>query len=255
MPVNVNPRNPQEPGNQDGEDYGTYQGGGDTGSGSEGCGPGLIQTGLGADGQVLSGNPECVSAAEADRRRNVHSPGWESGGYTQEGGGVTGGTGGGQFPKPSGQINYGPVPQFNGPAFQWNEQFQAPTYAEIENDQGYQFRRSQGQRGMEASAAARGNLRTGGTLKALADYNQQLASQEYGNVYNRRAGEYGMRYGQARDKYGYDYTLARDQFAPKMTEYLTKANGANLGFQNQWSNYWKNNLSASELAALLGGYV
>ena len=56
-------------------------------------------------------------------------------------------------------------------------------------DPGYAFRLEQGQRGTEASAAARGGVLSGGTLKALARYNQGMASQEYGAAYDRwRAG-------------------------------------------------------------------
>lgn len=59
------------------------------------------------------------------------------------------------------------------------------TMADYSADPGYQFRLEQGQRGVEASAAARGGVLSGGTLKALAKYNQGAASQEYGAAYDR----------------------------------------------------------------------
>jgi hypothetical protein len=65
------------------------------------------------------------------------------------------------------------------------QDFNAPTGVNEQNDPGYQFRLQQGQQALQNSAAARGGLLTGGTAKALNDYAQNSASQEYGNVYNR----------------------------------------------------------------------
>lgn len=52
-------------------------------------------------------------------------------------------------------------------------------------DPGYEFRMAEGQKALERSAAARGGLQSGGTLKALSKYGQDYASNEYGNAYNR----------------------------------------------------------------------
>lgn len=57
---------------------------------------------------------------------------------------------------------------------------------------GYNFVRSEGMRGLEQSAAARGGAFSGNALRALADYNNGLASQEYGNWWNRMAGLAGV---------------------------------------------------------------
>lgn len=54
-----------------------------------------------------------------------------------------------------------------------------------QTDPGYQFRMEQGRKALEGSAAARGNLNSGATLKALTRYGQDYGSQEYGNIYNR----------------------------------------------------------------------
>lgn len=56
---------------------------------------------------------------------------------------------------------------------------------DMELDPGYAFRQEEGQRTIDRSAAARGALASGGTLKALARFGQDLASQEYGNAFNR----------------------------------------------------------------------
>jgi len=51
----------------------------------------------------------------------------------------------------------------------------------FETDPGYQFRLTEGDKGIRRAAAARGGMYSGATLKALARFNSDLASQEYGN--------------------------------------------------------------------------
>lgn len=77
-----------------------------------------------------------------------------------------------------------PLPaEFNAPLpAEFNRPF---TLADFQMDPGYEFRRTEGQRGVEASASARGLTLSGGTLKALDRYNQDYASGEYGNAFNR----------------------------------------------------------------------
>ena len=53
-------------------------------------------------------------------------------------------------------------------------------------DPGFDFRLQEGQKALERSAAAKGSGLGGGTLKALADYSQGLASQEYDRAYTRQ---------------------------------------------------------------------
>lgn len=69
-------------------------------------------------------------------------------------------------------------------------QFHAPTMADLLQDPSYQWRTNQGQQALEQSAAARGLLNTGGTLKDLINYGQNAASQEFGNVWGRKMAEY-----------------------------------------------------------------
>jgi hypothetical protein len=57
------------------------------------------------------------------------------------------------------------------------DQFQA--------DPGYSFRMSEGMKGLERSAAARGGLLSGGMLKGIQRFGQNLASDEYTNAFNR----------------------------------------------------------------------
>lgn len=60
---------------------------------------------------------------------------------------------------------------------------------EFEKDPGYDFRLKQGTKALERSAAARGNLFSGALGKALTEYNQDFASNEYDRAYARAAGE------------------------------------------------------------------
>lgn len=57
--------------------------------------------------------------------------------------------------------------------------------ADFQADPGYQFRLSEGMKGLERAAASRGGLLSGRAYKGLMDYGQGLASQEYGNAFNR----------------------------------------------------------------------
>jgi hypothetical protein len=52
-------------------------------------------------------------------------------------------------------------------------------------DPGYSFRMSEGMKGLERSAAARGGLLSGSTLKGIQRFGQDMASQEYQNAFNR----------------------------------------------------------------------
>lgn len=101
------------------------------------------------------------------------------GGGPEGGGGGAGGPGGFVLP---------PLPNFNqipgAPAFN-APQFVAPNAASLYSDPGYQARLDASTRALERSAAARGALRTGGTLNDVMELGQNFASQEYGSAYQR----------------------------------------------------------------------
>ena len=60
-------------------------------------------------------------------------------------------------------------------------------------DPGYGFRLKEGINALDRSAAARGNLLSGNQLRGVTEFGQNLASQEYGNAYNRYIGEQATR--------------------------------------------------------------
>jgi hypothetical protein len=63
----------------------------------------------------------------------------------------------------------------------------APTASGFKASPGYEFVRSEGQRGLERSAAARGGAFSGNALRSLDNFNNGLASQEYDKYWNRLA--------------------------------------------------------------------
>lgn len=56
---------------------------------------------------------------------------------------------------------------------------------QFKQDPGYAFRMSEGMKALENSAAARGGLLSGATMKGIQRYGQDMASQEYMNAFNR----------------------------------------------------------------------
>jgi len=63
-----------------------------------------------------------------------------------------------------------------------------PSLDEFQASPGYQFRLDQGNQALDRSAAGRGMLLSGAQLKSLNRYNQGMASQEFGNWFNRISG-------------------------------------------------------------------
>jgi hypothetical protein len=59
------------------------------------------------------------------------------------------------------------------------------TLADFQKDPGYQFRMDEGEKGINRAAAARGGLVSGAALKELDRYDQDYASGEFSNAYNR----------------------------------------------------------------------
>jgi hypothetical protein len=56
---------------------------------------------------------------------------------------------------------------------------------DYEADPGYAFRQAEGMKAIERSAAARGGALSGGALRGIERFGQGLASEEYGNAFNR----------------------------------------------------------------------
>jgi hypothetical protein len=57
--------------------------------------------------------------------------------------------------------------------------------SQFQQDPGYAFRLSEGQKALDRQAAARGGLISGSALKAAQRYGQEMGTQEYTNAFNR----------------------------------------------------------------------
>jgi len=140
---------------------------------------------------------------------------------------------GGFAPPSRGDYGVGGGGGSNLPSYAKPPAFRAPTLEEAMQEPGYKFRLDQGQRALEQSAAARGVLNTGGTLKDLLQYGQDFASNEYGNVYNRAVNDYMTNYGsQYVDPYQFNYKQSLDS-----------ANLGNQAYQFDYSNAYNKWLS------------
>lgn len=187
----------------------------------------------------------------------------------------TGGGGGGYGDLSAAPVfDFDPVPVFDpGPGYEPPDPFvapvfHAPTLEEAMATPGYQFRLQSGTDALERSAAARGVLRTGGTLTDVIEYGQNFGAQEYENTFNRGLAAYGTEYGGARDAYDRSYTASladydrdyqgrSDAYAPQLAEWQMQSeaemNAVLAAYQREWNLYTFNNLSAAQQAALNSG--
>lgn len=150
------------------------------------------------------------------------------------------------------------LPQFKGPpipqapAFSYAD-FKAPTLDEAKGQPGYQFGVNEGLQALQQSAASKGLLRTGGTLKDIQQYGQNAATQNYGNVLNQdlgiyntnRAGavqQYNTNYQtQYSDPYKAQFAEAQAEYAPQLLQYQQQAQNAEqnaqFGYNSDWAKY------------------
>ena len=108
----------------------------------------------------------------------------------------------------------------------------------------YNFRKSEGQKGINNIFSAGGNKYGGNALAALTDYNSNLASGEFGNWWNRQAGQAGI--GQAAtQQIGQQGMLASNQISNNIMNagnaqasgYQQMAGGVNNAIQGGIGNY------------------
>ncbi len=80
---------------------------------------------------------------------------------------------------------------------------------QFQQDPGYAFRMSEGMKALDRSAAARGGLLSGSTLKGAQRFGQDLGSQEYQNAFNRYQTERQARLGPLQSLAGVGQTSAQ----------------------------------------------
>lgn len=147
-------------------------------------------------------------------------------------------------PQPGAPPTYTPPAYTPPPAFQPNA-WKPPSVEDALNDPGYKFRLDQGNSQLQNWAAAKGTLNDSSTGKALEDYGQNSASQEYGNVWNRdfsawganeknRLDAYSTNYGtQYADPYKIAFEGSQASFAPLMAGFQANNTAQNLGYSTQ----------------------
>jgi hypothetical protein len=138
---------------------------------------------------------------------------------------------------------------------------------QFQQDPGYAFRLSEGQKGLDRQAAARGGLISGGALKAAQRYGQEMGSQEYTNAFNRYQTERNARLNPLQSLAGVGQTATNQlgqfgaQNAGAMGNYMTGAAAAGaagqMGAVNAMTSglgtYLNYNQGNSLLSALRGG--
>jgi len=72
-------------------------------------------------------------------------------------------------------------------------QYDPFTLAKFQADPGYAFRMKEGLRAVENSAAARGGLLSGNAMRGITRFGQGLASEEFGNAFNRYQAEFASK--------------------------------------------------------------
>ena len=108
---------------------------------------------------------------------------------------------------------------------------------QFQQDPGYAFRLSEGQKTLDRQAAARGGLISGGALKAAQRYGQEMGSQEYTNAFNRYQIERNARLNPLQSLAGFGQTSvnqlgqAGQNYATNVGNLMTSAGAAQAAGQ------------------------
>ena len=131
-----------------------------------------------------------------------------------------------------------------------------PTYqntlANLVNDPGYQFRLQQGQQTLENSAAARGNLLSGATLKDLTGYAQGMASQEGQAAYARDFNAFNNTQNQLANLMQQGFNASGQIVGTGQTSANNLANLALMGGESQGNMYMGRANALADLGNSLG---
>ena len=133
------------------------------------------------------------------------------------------------------------VPTYNAPELPTIDPWKEPGPEAIYNDPSFDFRKGIGEKALLNSRAAQGLTRSGGTLKDLLDYNQNFASQEWGNMRNRSLEGWRTNTDTTLRRAGMDQDRARSMYEPQFAEYQNKVAVASrtpqLAYDNAWREY------------------
>lgn len=123
-----------------------------------------------------------------------------------------------------------------------NTPYQLPTLEQAQQQPGYEFGRRMGEQGIQRSAAAKGTVLNPGTVQALSAFNNDYATQNYGNVVNQglaarnqNLGEYNTTFDQAFRQYAQKYGEFVNQAGMGLTGYQTNVNNQRNSMNDFWS--------------------
>jgi len=134
----------------------------------------------------------------------------------------------------TGAAGYGSANQpFSMPGFDPNSLMRNFGAADFQTDPGYSFRLSEGLKAIDRQAAARGGLISGAGLKAAGRFGGDLASQEYGNAFNRFQTNRASQAGLFADAFNRDRTSRMDEYG-RLSDFTNRGlNAANNTGANQ----------------------
>lgn len=162
---------------------------------------------------------------------------------------------------------YQPYIQAGQPALSRIVALTTPGDTSFQADPGYAWRVAQGEQAIQNSAAGRGGVLGGNTLKALEAYRQGQASNEYNNVYNRNLGLATLGYGASQgaadterwagnlntalaSRYGADTSGVYGQLADLASRYGNNRAGILSGYYGTLGDLTSGYNSATNAAAL-----
>lgn len=87
----------------------------------------------------------------------------------------------------------------------------------VQMDPGFKFRMDEAMKAINRSAAGRGRLYAGGTLKELQEYAQGLASNEYDRAFGRQFDTARAKYGAESEQNLREYNQGNDQFERQLS--------------------------------------
>jgi len=142
----------------------------------------------------------------------------------------------GETYKDPGDFNYGEYTSRGG--------YKQPTEKDLKADPSYQLRQDKAMKVLQASKAAQGILKTGGTLKGFQKNASDLASAEYGAVDARKRRDYEGDVTEDRFRYGTNRANATENFDRNVSNQRT-------GYQVRQAA-WKDNAAVGLEGSRLG---
>lgn len=126
---------------------------------------------------------------------------------------------------------------------------------DLNTDPSYQFRLQQGVNALDKSASSRGMLLSGAQQKAVDEYGQNLASQEYANAYNRALQTQQQNVGQdqtynalaianSQNNFGQDLNVGQFNMAQQNQQYNQSLGAYQTNFNKDLQTYQTNSANA-----------